>query len=35
MEVISMTDFLKIYIFEDFLILNALYQKYIANVTFK
>ena len=27
--------FLKVYIFKDLLILNALYQKYIANVTFK
>ena len=27
--------FLKEYIFEDLLIFNALYQKYIANITFK
>ena len=26
--------FLKQYIFEDLIILNALYQKYIANKTF-
>ena len=26
---------LKIYIFEDLLILNSLYQKYIASITFK
>ena len=26
-------QFLKVYIFEDLLILNALYQKYIANTT--
>ena len=27
--------FLKVYIFEDLLILNSLYQKYVANITFK
>ena len=27
--------FLKVYIFEDLLILNALYYKYTANVIFK
>ena len=27
--------FLKVIIFEDLLILNAIYQKYKANITFK